>query len=110
MPSKNPEIIKRARDTWYAKNKQSQVDKQKLRKRKIKDALLEYKRTLSCIDCGCSFKNNPEWLDFHHTDPLQKENSVNILVEYSLEKVMAEIAKCVPLCANCHRTRHAAIG
>jgi hypothetical protein len=46
----------------------------------------EYKKTLRCADCG---QSHPATLDFHHLDPAKEE-----------------IAKCVVLCANCHRIRH----
>ncbi len=33
MPSKNPEVIKKHRDAWYAKNKEKQVERQMIRRR-----------------------------------------------------------------------------
>lgn len=57
-----------------------------------------------CTDCGQRF---PHWaMDFHHTR--DKEQLVSRLVQagYNKEKVKAEIAKCVLLCATCHRLRH----
>lgn len=58
-----------------------------------------------CIICGelelCC-------LDFHHLDPLFKENSISNLAggAYSSERLIEEIKKCVVLCSNCHRKVH----
>jgi predicted HNH restriction endonuclease len=50
------------------------------------------------------------WLcfEFHH-DGEEKKYSISTLAQkgYAIETIKAEIAKCVVLCANCHRIRHA---
>lgn len=106
MPSKNPEVIKKHRDTWYQKNKQKQISRQLTRRKELVDFLTNYKKQLSCIDCGMSFQERPECCDFHHLDPSQKEGSIRNFVNSSKKKALEEIDKCIPLCANCHRTRH----
>ncbi len=64
-----------------------------------------YKKTLCCIDCG---QSHPATLEFHHLDPTQKEVIVSRLLNEttSLRRLQEEMAKCVVLCANCHRIRH----
>jgi ribosomal protein L44E len=57
-----------------------------------------------CIDCG--YATCVGALDFHHRDPATKDFSVGHF-DGSLERLLAEVAKCDLLCANCHRTRHA---
>lgn len=106
MPSKNPIVLKKHRDAWYKKNKKKQIKRQLERRKELKNILLEYKKTLQCKDCGFSFNKNPECLDFHHLDRKTKINHVAYLVRYSEKKMMEEIKKCIPLCANCHRMRH----
>lgn len=68
---------------------------------------VNYKRSLSCIDCGRSFSEKYWLCDFHHLDPTQKDFSIayysNVV---GREKLMTEINKCIPLCACCHRDRH----
>ena len=63
------------------------------------------KAALACVDCG---EAHPATLDFHHVDPKEKERSLGDIGKYgwSRAKALAEIAKCVILCANCHRKRH----
>lgn len=109
MPSKDPAVHKRARDKWYYANKDQQIQRQMDRRRELIDWLWDYKRTLRCTDCDTSFEEHPEWVDFHHLDPEKKEGTAGETIRSSKKKLMAELAKCVPLCSNCHRTRHASL-
>lgn len=57
-----------------------------------------------CLDCGKRFPTC--CMDFDHRDP--KEKCFSIGVGYrsvSLDALIAEIAKCDLVCANCHRIR-----
>lgn len=58
-----------------------------------------------CTDCGYSF--HPVAMQFDHLDPSQKVASVSALVGrcVPLSAVLAEIAKCELVCANCHAIR-----
>lgn len=59
--------------------------------------------------CGCAKCGEKRFyvLDFHHKNPEEKEYNINTMrVSYSLEKIQAEIDKCVVLCSNCHREFH----
>jgi hypothetical protein len=72
--------------------------------------MMEYLRGQACGDCGI---DNPVVLEFHHNDGRKhKRVEVSVLVShgYSWPRVMAEIAKCMVLCANCHRVRTASAG
>lgn len=58
-----------------------------------------------CAICG--YNENAVALTFHHTDPTTKKFNVSRASESgSMEKVLAEIEKCVVLCANCHLVLH----
>lgn len=69
------------------------------------------KRTLidefgpNCADCGGSFHHSA--IDFHHLDPSIKENSVSAFMASTIDAAREEARKCVVLCSNCHRVRHA---
>ncbi len=56
-----------------------------------------------CHDCGNSFP--PECMDFDHRDDEHKFRGISDMLSYSLERLMAEVAKCDLVCANCHRIR-----
>jgi hypothetical protein len=68
------------------------------------DAFLEVRRNSRCSECGTS---DPDCLDFHHLDPATKSFGVaNKAPRVSHARLLKEIAKCVVVCANCHRKRH----
>lgn len=59
-----------------------------------------------CRDCG---ETNPIVLEFHHVNPAEKNPKLRgsklrgsiLLLGY--EELIAEMEKCIVLCANCHR-------
>ena len=81
----------------YKKNKEKRV--------KHKKQAVEYFNGI-CHDCGCSSKYQ-EIFDFHHKDPAEKEFSIAHIIHYGWAKIEAELKKCIMLCSNCHRIRHA---
>ena len=64
-----------------------------------------YKKTQKCVSCGNS---DHRTLQFHHRDPADKVDEVCMLVarKNAKEKILAEVAKCDCLCANCHSILH----
>lgn len=108
MPYKDPAVRKRKHAEYsaqhYKDNKESRQEKIYARKRELKEEWSAFKRTLKCTNCGF---DHPAALDFHHTDPTQKDNLVSKLVSNGCyKKARAEILKCIILCANCHRIHH----
>jgi 5-methylcytosine-specific restriction endonuclease McrA len=58
-----------------------------------------------CVRCG---ETDTACLDFHHRNPAEKEAEIgNVARRWGSERLLAEIAKCVVLCSNCHRKFHA---
>jgi len=70
-------------------------------KRKL--AAIEYKGG-GCSQCG--YNRNYAALDFHHTDPSEKEVMWNRLRLRNWKQVLVELDKCVLLCKNCHTELH----
>ncbi len=63
-----------------------------------------YKVRHGCQQCG--YDEDPRALDWDHEDPETKTGNVSRMIRYaSWEQVLAEIAKCTLLCANCHRIK-----
>ena len=57
---------------------------------------------------GCGRREPVDALEFHHLDPKTKEFGISVDGEArSWQRVRAELAKCVLVCANCHREAHA---
>ena len=71
-----------------------------------REAVGEIKQNFACAKCG--YNEYPTALDFHHIDPSQKDTTVARMLSnnYTLDKTLKEIEKCVCLCANCHRVFH----
>lgn len=88
----------------YNSNEEYYKNKSKNYNLSLRNWLTNYKKNLSCSQCGES-----RWwvLDFHHRDPEKKEGNINnILFSKGKEKTLEEISKCEVLCANCHRDVH----
>jgi hypothetical protein len=56
-----------------------------------------------CLDCGGQYPHY--MMDFDHRDPTTKEFNVGNGTGRSEQTLLAEIAKCDLVCANCHRER-----
>lgn len=66
--------------------------------------LLDQLRSIPCADCGGTFAQCS--MDFDHRDPSTKVRAVmSMISNFGLEKILAEVAKCDIVCANCHRLR-----
>lgn len=94
--------FKEYRDKHYQEHKDYYKRKASDYRIKAREALNKYKEGLKCSVCGES-----RWwlLDFHHTNPQEKEKEVVNLIQ-SPRKLREELKKCIVLCANCHRDLH----
>jgi hypothetical protein len=72
--------------------------------RETHSKLLAELRTVPCLDCGGTF---PFFvMEFDHRDPSEKTYLVSQMVgRAGTKSILAEIAKCDIVCANCHRER-----
>ena len=105
MAYKDPLKQKQAHEKWYRKHRERRIREISARQKRIKEWFQEYKRTFACSHCG---ESDPLCLDFHHVVPSSKEGDMSSLIRrgFSKESIEREIAKCVPLCANCHKKEH----
>lgn len=74
-----------------------------IRRKKLKEKAILYKGG-KCSICGYDKCNTA--LEFHHTDPSNKEIEISCNKNPSWDKLKIELDKCVILCANCHRELH----
>jgi hypothetical protein len=105
-PEKRREYQRQYMRRWYRKNVATQVERNRQRRKKIRGWFIELKATLSCARCG---ENHPATLEFHHDDPQTKDLSLYQAVwshDWGKDRILAEVAKCTILCANCHRKQH----
>lgn len=88
---------------WYANNKQRQMVNVKRRRKEMQQWMRDYKQGLSCLDCGA---NHPAVIEFHHVNGKDFTLATWASNIASKARFIEEVAKCVVLCANCHRIRH----
>lgn len=94
----------------YAANKQRYVAQARRRKQMVAEErmryLLDYFADHPCADCG---EDDPTVLEFDHLR--EKAFDVSHALPYrAWGAILAEIAKCDVVCANCHRRRTARRG
>jgi hypothetical protein len=94
------------RKSYYENNKQTEINRARDLRKKNTNKFKEWKGTLMCIKCG--FAGHHAALHFHHRDPSEKEFSLSraLTIGVSKDRILAEIAKCDVLCANCHAIEH----
>jgi hypothetical protein len=94
---------KKYRKEHYEKNKEKYILKAAAWKEKFLEWWREYKKQFVCKHCG---ETHPACIEFHHHDD-NKEGCVSKLVQDACkQKALKEIAKCTPLCSNCHKKLH----
>lgn len=105
MPTKDKEKQRAYQQQHYRKNKGYYANKRSVRKRLLVEKFNSLKQTWCCAICH---EDDEVTFDLHHYDPSEKESLITRLVQMgtSWKKIVAEIEKCVCLCANCHRKVH----
>jgi hypothetical protein len=71
--------------------------------RVVRELAQTIKLTCGCVDCG--YNEHAEALDFDHVNG---DKVCDVSKCTSEMQLLAEIAKCEVVCANCHRVRTAA--
>lgn len=87
----------------YLRNRRKYIDKAAVIRRGVFEWWREYKTQFVCKNCG---ENHPACIQFHHPNKNKDMDVARLIGSASRERVIKEIAKCVPLCANCHAKEH----
>ena len=76
------------------------------RRKKLKKMAIEHMGS-KCHKCNISFEHQSVY-EFHHLDPNSKDFGIGAKGHtISWERMKVELAKCIMVCANCHRIIHA---
>lgn len=98
---------KQCRKTYFAKHYAENKDYYiKRAKQQDLDIMNWYKELKSKLKCDRCDETHIACLEFHHTNPDEKEMTVSAALRYSKQRAILEMAKCIVLCANCHRKEH----
>lgn len=109
-PLKNKQVkycsVKCEKLSWKIRNKdkQNSYARKSIAATRISNRAYtsKLKAETPCSDCGISYP--PYVMDFDHIGD-DKVMAVSKIVQYSRERLIAEIAKCEVVCSNCHRIR-----
>ena len=92
------------RKQHYILNKQKYIDKAHKWNKEFRVWWKEYKKQFKCTNCS---ENHPGCIHFHHINPSEKSCNISSLISRGSKKlILAELKKCIPLCANCHLKLH----
>ncbi len=104
--AKNPNKVRAWNAIHRAKNREQYNANRTAAQRALRARIAEIKLAAGCIDCG--YWEHAEALDFDHRPGEEKVRNVSQMTSNaSWERIVAEIAKCDVVCANCHRVRTA---
>jgi hypothetical protein len=99
------ECQKPFRKNWYEgdsheRHLQNVKERKHLARNVAREYAYKYLETHPCSQCG---ETDIRVLEFHHV--VGKDMAVAAMVAggYSIERIQAELDKCIVLCANCHR-------
>lgn len=99
-----PEYREKSREWQRARRVRNGASADLRRARARLQAIVDEWKRQGCIDCGY---DNVRAIDPDHPDAKTKDNHVSRLVQLcaSATRIRAELAKCEPRCARCHRDR-----
>ena len=117
MPYANKEDARAYAKKHYEANKAAYIARSAANRNKTREAYRQTVRRVrngditnqakvgGCSQCG---EKRIACLDLHHVDPSTKLYTIAVCVSnvVSKQKLLDEIAKCIVLCANCHRCLH----
>ena len=105
MPYKDSKKQKESQRKYYLANKEKARENVRRRRKEYKEWYRDLKSQMKCEECS---ENHISTLDFHHKDGNSKEDRVSQMVMqlFPKKRILAEIDKCIVLCANCHRKLH----
>lgn len=90
----------------YGKGRLAKIANSGIKRRERAQQVKDYIKSLNIV-CECG-ESHPACIDFHHINPNDKKREVSKMIHcnFALETIKAEIAKCKPMCSNCHRKLH----
>lgn len=93
---------------YYKRNPHKKIEDSRIAKLRCRDEWYEYFNSIDKNKCEiCGYNKCWSALEFHHVDPLLKEEAISVLVQKKFTKERKiEVDKCIVLCANCHRELH----
>jgi len=95
----------RARSLEAARQRRKMKGHQDLRRARLRlQRIIDDWKKQGCVDCGY---DDVRAIDPDHVNPADKHDNVSRMIQMcaSAARIRAELAKCVPRCARCHRLK-----
>lgn len=93
--------------SYYLRNKGGASKRRDAYRASLRAWFLAVRSGHKCRQCG---ETDAVCLDFHHPDKNKTDNVATLVANCcSKAVILSEMAKCIVLCANCHRRVHADI-
>lgn len=103
---RNRDRLRSSRKVYTAKYKREHkeaMDTYNKNRRKENAAFINKLKDKPCTDCGATY---PAYvMEFDHLNGETKKTNVAWMRGWSKPGILAEVAKCEVVCANCHRIR-----
>lgn len=109
MSYTNKQKQKESQHKFYLANKAQVIQANRVRRAALKKWFRE-ELTVNDVCKVCGEKDR-SCIDYHHLDPKKKDMEIGTMLRSlrSRERILEEYAKCISLCANCHRKFHAGV-
>ena len=91
---------------WYGRHRDAQiarVNQRRSERLQHHRSVVREAKSVPCSDCGGVF--DPCAMDFDHVRDRKKGTISEMVYSSTTAALLAEIAKCDVVCANCHRAR-----
>ena len=97
--------MRKHRATMPQEQKRALAATAEKRRKEKADWLRELRKEQVCLNCP---EHRWQCLDWHHKNPTEKKFEINSgnIGGRNKKTILAEIKKCIVLCANCHRIEH----
>jgi hypothetical protein len=102
--------MRKYRKNYHEAHTNTHGDPEKQRRRRVarNRRVVDSAYATGCALCSMA---DPDCMECHHLDPNEKEFAISQQIySATLKGILAELAKCVVLCANCHKKTHARLG
>lgn len=104
------ECMKASCKARYAANSEEHKKIVKARHRRVitanRDWYVQEKSKLKCANCP---ETEAACLDFHHVKGKDRAIGEGLHRGWNIERIKAEMRRCVVICSNCHRKLHAGL-
>ncbi len=95
---------------YFARMPPKQRQRKQLKQRERRTLILAWVTEQKRQGCSSCPERDPVCIDFHHPGGDKEINIGDATRQgWSVARLKKEIAKCVLLCANCHRKRHSRV-